>query len=148
MPSSPLPSPPGPPDRHGDAPPSTAALQRFGTVRFRHGDKILCLAYAPDGKTLAAGGGNDPVRLWDAESGKLLNVLKDIWTMALAFSPDGKFLATGGGYKVIRVWDRRHRQGTLHAQGPYGQHQGASPFPRTAPNSFPAARTARSAAGT
>ncbi len=96
---------PGPPDAHGDPLPSAAALQRFGTVRFRHGDKILCLAYSPDGKILAAGGGTDPVRLWDAETGKPIRVLKDVWAMALAFSPNGNYLATAGGYKTVRVWE-------------------------------------------
>jgi WD40 repeat protein len=99
------PPPPGPPDAHGDPLPSAAALQRFGTVRFRHGDKILCLAYSPDGKTLAAGGGTDPVRLWDAQTGKEIRRLKDVWALALAFSPDGTLLASGGGYKTIRVWE-------------------------------------------
>src|SRR4051794_35346170 len=97
--------PPGPPDRHGDPLPSPAALQRLGTVRFRHGDKILCVAFSPDGKRIAAGGGTDPVRLWDAATGKQLGQFKDIWALALAFSPDGKLLATGGGYKTVRVWD-------------------------------------------
>ena len=35
------------------------ALSRVGTVRFRTGDGILCLAYSPDGKTIASGGRND-----------------------------------------------------------------------------------------
>jgi WD40 repeat protein len=98
------PPPPGPPDAHGDPLPA-AALKRFGTVRFRHGDKILCLAYSPDGKILAAGGGTDPVRLWDAQTGKEIRQLKDVWALALAFSPDGTLLASGGGYKTIRIWD-------------------------------------------
>ena len=87
---------PGEPDAHGDALPSAASLRRFGTVRFRHGDKILCLAYSPDGKTIASGGRNDPVRLWNAETGELIRTLAEHWVWAVAFSPDGEFLATGG----------------------------------------------------
>src|SRR6516225_1706205 len=61
-------------DKLGDRLP-TGAIQRIGTARFRHGSNIQCLAYSPDGKTLAAGGGNDVVRLWDATSGKLIRTL-------------------------------------------------------------------------
>src|SRR5438128_459518 len=80
------------------------ALSRVGTVRFRTGDGILCLAYSPDGKTIASGGRNDPVRLWNAETGELLRTLPEHWAWAMAFSPDGQFLATGGAHKNRPLW--------------------------------------------
>jgi WD40 repeat protein len=61
--------PPGGPDRFGDLLPSAQALQRLGTVRFRHANRILALACSPDGMTLVAGGGDDTTRLWDADTG-------------------------------------------------------------------------------
>lgn len=91
-------------DRHGDLLPA-AAVQRFGTIRFRHGSRIQVLAYSPDGKLLAAGGGTDPIRLWNAESGAPVRRLQQSWVAALAFSPDGNMLAAGGGFRDIRIWN-------------------------------------------
>jgi len=92
-------------DEARDKLPDKNVLRRFGTVRFRTGDGILSLAYSPNGKILASGGRNDPVRLWDAESGELLRRLNEPFVWALAFSPDGKYLATAGANKIVRLWD-------------------------------------------
>ena len=92
---------PGP----GADPLPAGALKRLGTTRFRHGSRILCMAYSPDGKTLVAGGGDDPVRVWDAETGKEKFQLKEPWVYAAAFSPDGQTIATGGGFKTVRRWN-------------------------------------------
>jgi WD40 repeat protein len=90
-------------DTHGDPLPA-GALARLGTVRFRTGGRILCAVYSPNGKMLAAGCGDDPVHLWDAETGKELLQIKDPWVSALAFSPDGALLATGGSLQTVRLW--------------------------------------------
>lgn len=92
-------------DSHGDPLPPRDALKRLGTVRFRTGDGILSLAYSPDGKYIASGGRNDVVRLWEADTGKLVRTFKEHWIWALTFSPDGKYLATGGANKIARLWD-------------------------------------------
>jgi WD40 repeat protein len=91
-------------DQFGDKLP-TPAVNRLGTVRFRHGSRILCMAYSPDGSIIAAGGGDDPVRLWNAQTGKEERTLKDTWTHAIAFSPKGDVLATAGAFKVIQLWN-------------------------------------------
>jgi len=54
---------------------------------------------------LVTGCGDDPVRLWDSESGKELGQLKEPWVYAIAFSHDGGILATGGGFKAARLWN-------------------------------------------
>src|SRR5262245_59369155 len=71
-----------------------------------HRDAVTCLAYAPDGKTLATGSKDGTVRLWDA-AGKERATLPGHERMvtALAFAPDGKALATAGYDKGIKVWD-------------------------------------------
>ncbi|MDR3637881.1 MAG: hypothetical protein P4L84_29015 [Isosphaeraceae bacterium] len=75
-------------------------------------DRVNALRFSPDGKTLAAGGG-EPTRsgdlsLWEVASGKLIHEWKERHAdavLSLDFSPDGKRLASGGADKVARVTD-------------------------------------------
>jgi WD40 repeat protein len=62
---------------------------------------IVAVAFSPDGKTLAAGGWGDGVRIWDtsraASSESASAVLPhDEVVYAVAFSPDGSLLVTAG----------------------------------------------------
>src|SRR5262245_49375148 len=80
------------------------ALERLGTVQWRHGSRILCLAYSPNGRILAAGGGDDPIRLWDTDTGLELRNCPEPWVNAIGWSPRGSVLVTGGAFKTIRLW--------------------------------------------
>ena len=42
----------------------------MGTIRLRHGDGIVALAFSPDGQTLATSGDDGIVRLWESATGK------------------------------------------------------------------------------
>jgi WD40 repeat protein len=66
----------------------------------------LALAFAPDGKTLASGGEDNRVRLWDLARGKELRQFSGHHSsiLALAFAPDGKTLASGSVNGQIRLW--------------------------------------------
>ncbi|MCI0682464.1 MAG: WD40 repeat domain-containing protein [Gemmataceae bacterium] len=96
-------APAAPLDGAGDPLPPRA-LQRFGTARWRHGSGIQCMAFAPVGQVIAAGGGHDPIRLWDRVTGREIRQCNEPWVRALAFSTRGSVMFSAGALKVIRMW--------------------------------------------
>jgi WD40 repeat protein len=83
-------------------PPSEVAATFKG-----HRNTITCLAFSPDGKTLASGSKDGNVILWEVATGKARVTLpghKDMAT-AVAFSPNGKALASASHDSAINLWD-------------------------------------------
>jgi WD40 repeat protein len=72
-----------------------------------HTDWVRSVIFNPDGKTLASGGDDQTVRLWEVSSGKLLTILQGHIGIiySVAFSPDGKMLASGGDDQTVRLWE-------------------------------------------
>ena len=68
---------------------------------------VHAVAYSPDGGTLASGGDDGLVRLWQASTGELKAVLKGHTgrIYALAYSPDGRFLVSGSGDSSAQLWN-------------------------------------------
>jgi WD40 repeat protein len=82
------------------------------TIWKGHKHTITCLAYAPDGKTLASGAKDGEAILWDVAGGRPRAVLaghKDMVT-ALAFAPDGRTLASASHDADILLWDAAGRR--------------------------------------
>ncbi|MGW1074822.1 WD40 repeat domain-containing serine/threonine protein kinase [Streptomyces sp. NPDC002537] len=74
-----------------------------------HTSEIDCLAFGPDGKTLASGSYDNTVRLWDIATGRTITTYQGHTAnvMSLAYSPDGNTLYSGGFDKTLRRWDLR-----------------------------------------
>ena len=86
----------------------TASCRERSVLRGPHvGDRRV--AFGPDGKLAASGGGmaDNAVVVWDAEKGKELFRLQGHSenVYAVAFSPDGRILASGGEDALVLLWD-------------------------------------------
>jgi RNA polymerase sigma factor (sigma-70 family) len=68
---------------------------------------VACLAFSPDGKTLATANHTGRVRLWDAATGneRRPGGHDDEAVYAATFSPSGRWLASGGRDGVVHLWD-------------------------------------------
>ncbi len=75
---------------------------------------VEAVAYSPDGQTLASGGDDGLVRLWQTETGGLKAILKGHtrWVEALAYSPDGRYLVSGSYDGTLLLWNMRRGEQT------------------------------------
>ena len=103
------------------------ALTQFLLIQ-AHGEnsRVAAVAFSPDNKILASGGGttegffpHGEIKLWNTTNGTLIAELKGHRGLvdAIAFSPDGKLVA-GGGYRLI-LWDvaKRKKVQTMNTGG-------------------------------
>jgi WD40 repeat protein len=95
---------------------TTAAAPRWVLERTLSGnafaDRVNAVRFSPDGKMLAAGGGepsrSGDISVFDVALGKPVKNWPECHTdavLSLDFSPDGKLLASGGADKIARVTD-------------------------------------------
>jgi WD40 repeat protein/GTPase SAR1 family protein len=68
---------------------------------------IMSIAFDPTGRTLASGGFDNKVRLWEAATGRLLYTLEGHTgvVLSVAFDPTGRTLASGSYDRTVKLWD-------------------------------------------
>jgi RNA polymerase sigma factor (sigma-70 family) len=72
-----------------------------------HSQRVTCVAFSPDSKTLASGGEDGTIRFWEIPTGKERACLQAAqgWVRSIAFSPDGRTLASASDEHVVKLWD-------------------------------------------
>jgi WD40 repeat protein len=88
-----------------------------------HRDLVYSVRWSPDGCTLATGGYDSKIVLWDAASGKPVRSLTghNGAIFSLAFSPDGTLLASASADQTIKVWRVRDGERLDTLKEPQGE---------------------------
>ena len=80
-----------------------------------HGETIMSVAFSPDGTRLLSGD-DKTLKLWDAQTGQLLQTLQG-GANSVAFSPDGTRLLSGSWDNTLKLWDAQTGQLLQTLQG-------------------------------
>lgn len=91
----------------------TATSQPVGSAIATGMGEMRCVAFSPDGRSLAAVGMSGTIRFWDLVTRRELLSLEghSAQVNGLAFAPDGSALASCDNSGVVRIWRAERRPG-------------------------------------
>jgi WD40 repeat protein len=71
-----------------------------------HSDTVFCLSFSPDGKYLATASADKFVKVFDANTGKLVKSLAGHthYVLGVAWKADGRTIVSSGADKVVKLW--------------------------------------------
>lgn len=86
----------------------TGKLEKL--LRPRHKLNVSAVAFSPDGRRLASASWDKTIRIWDVQTGELLQTLTGHtdWIAAVKFSPDGRRIVSTSSIRkdtTVRIWD-------------------------------------------
>lgn len=82
------------------------SLSNVGGALRDHGAKVATAEFSHDGKFIVTRTMDNKVRLWDANTKKVIAQLgENTVSNSARFSPDGRLIATAGVDGVVRLWD-------------------------------------------
>ena len=71
-----------------------------------HTGEVYAIAFSPDGRWIASGGGDSTVKVWDSGTEKVVRSFRGHIGIvgSVSFSPDGHRLASGSRDRTVKVW--------------------------------------------
>src|SRR5262249_9419508 len=77
-----------------------------------HGSAVGSVAISPDGRQALSGSYDRTLKLWDLETGELLQTLAghEDGVAAVSVAPDGRSALSGSSDQTLRLWDLRSGQ--------------------------------------
>lgn len=96
-------------------------LEPFQTLR-GHQNRILAIAFSPDGNTLASGSLDRTIKLWNPKTHQCRLTLQchQSWIWDIAFHPNSNTLASASYDRTVKLWDVKTGHCTNTLEGHVG----------------------------